>query len=153
MELMLQRKYKLEKYSIGKLYVDGVYFCDTLEDKDRNLYQGMGLDWIRSVKVYGETAIPYGRYKITLSYSNKYSQKEKYNFTGGRMPLINKVPCFKGILIHPGNTNKDTLGCILVGYNKEKGKVLNSFDTFSKLWKLIADAEAKGEEIWITIQP
>ena len=154
MELVLNRKYKLPTYSIGKLYVDGVYFSDTLEDKDRNLFCGMGLEWIEEVKVYGETAIPYGRYKITLVKSPKYSKKQKFvELTGVLMPYINNVPAWTGCLIHSGNTNKDTLGCILVGENKEKGKVINSFSTFKRLWKILAEANERGEEIWLTIQP
>lgn len=154
MELVLNRKYKLPTYSIGKLYVDGVYFSDTLEDKDRNLFCGMGLEWIEEVKVYGETAIPYGRYKITLVKSPKYSKKQKFvELTGGLMPYINNVPAWTGCLIHSGNTSKDTLGCILVGENKEKGKVINSFSTFKRLWKILVEANERGEEIWLTIQP
>ena len=153
MELVLNRKYKLPTYSIGKLYVDGVYFSDTLEDEDRNLYQGMGLEWIEKVKVYGEIAIPFGRYKITLVKSPKYSKKPKFvELTDGRMPYINNVPGWTGCLIHSGNTNKDTLGCVLVGENKEKGKVINSFETFKRLWKILVEANEKGEEIWLTIQ-
>ena len=154
MELLLHRKYKLPTYSIGKLYVDGVYFSDTLEDTDRNLYQGMGLEWIEKVKVYDETAIPFGRYKITLVKSPKYSKKQKFvELTNGLMPYINNVPGWTGCLIHSGNTNKDTLGCVLVGENKEKGKVINSFSTFKRLWKLLVEANEKGEEIWLTVQP
>ncbi|MBS7258273.1 MAG: hypothetical protein KIG63_07480 [Methanobrevibacter sp.] len=154
MELLLQRKYKLSTYSIGKFFVDGVYFSDTLEDKDRNLYQDMSLELIKQAKVYDETAIPFGRYKITLVKSLKYSKKQKFvELTGGLMPYINNVPGWTGCLIHSGNTNKDTLGCILVGENKEKGKVINSFSTFKRLWKLLIEANERGEEIWLTVQP
>ena len=154
MELVLNRKYKLPTYSIGKLYVDGEYFSNTLEDVDRNLNQEMSLEDIKKIKVYGETAIPYGRYKITLVKSPKYSKKQKFvELTGGLMPYINNVPAWAGCLIHSGNTNKDTLGCILVGENKEKGKVINSFSTFKRLWKMLAEANERGEEIWLTIQP
>ena len=154
MELLLQRKYKLSTYSIGKFFVDGVYFSDTLEDKDRNLYQDMSLELIEQTKVYDETAIPFGRYKITLVKSPKYSKKQKFvELTNGLMPYINNVPGWTGCLIHSGNTNKDTLGCILVGENKEKGKVINSFSTFKRLWKILVEANERGEEIWLTVQP
>lgn len=154
MELVLERIYKGDLYTIGKLYIDGVYFSDTLEDEDRNLFCGMGLEWIEKVKVYGETAIPFGRYKITLEQSPKYSKKPKFiELTGGLMPYINNVPGWTGCLIHSGNTIKDTLGCILVGENKVKGKVINSFETFKKLWKILVEANERGEEIWLTIQP
>ena len=114
----------------------------------------MGLEWIEKVKVYGETAIPFGRYKITLVKSPKYSKKPKFvELTGGLMPYINNVPAWTGCLIHSGNTNKDTLGCILVGENKVKGKVINSFETFKRLWKLLVEANERGEEIWLTVQP
>lgn len=105
-----------EHYTIGKLYIDGVYVCDTLEDKVR----------IPFIKVYGSTAIPAGTYKMVLDYSNRFKKI---------MPHILNVPEFEGIRIHSGNTDEDTYRCILVGYNKEKGKVIDSrvaYDLFRK---------------------
>lgn len=112
MKLTLIRKYKKDKYCIGKLYIDGEYFCDTLEDKDRGLTDNMTVSEISKIKVKKETAIPTGTYKVTITYSNRFKKN---------MPLINNVKGFEGIRIHSGNTDKDTEGCILVGQNKVVG--------------------------------
>lgn len=153
MELTLHRKWRLPKYSIGKLYVNGKYICDTLEDTDRELYQGMSEDWIMENKVYGETAIPFGRYRITLNVkSPKYSKRKQYDKCKGYLPRLLNVPCWEGCLIHIGNYPKDTEGCILVGYNEVKGAVVNSTTAFWKLYDILKTANDRGEEIWLTIQ-
>ena len=152
MELTLDRKYRKEKYSIGKLYVNGRYLCDTCEDKDRNLYQGMSKEEIARIKVYGETAVPFGRYRISMKRkSPKYSQKKQYEKCGGYVPYLRDVPGFSGILIHIGNFASDSAGCILVGENKVKGGVVNSTKWFWKLYDILKQADDAGEEIWITI--
>lgn len=120
MKLTLKRIALKDKYTIGHLYIDDKYFCDTVEDKVRDLS--------KEKKVYGETAIPYGTYEVKWTYSNKF---KKY------MPLLVNVPQFEGIRIHSGNTAADSLGCIIVGQNKEVGKVLNSRATVSKLYSII----------------
>ena len=154
MELTLYRKWKKDTYTIGILYVNGKRFCETLEDRDRGLYQGMDEEWIREKKVYGETCVPYGRYRITLHRkSPKYSKKKAFQKIDGYMPCLLNVPGFSGILIHPGNWPKDSCGCILVGENKVKGGVANSTVWFWRLYDLMKAADEKGEEIWITIQP
>ena len=152
MELTLDRKWRKKGYSIGRLYINGAYFCDTLEDEDRNLYQGMSKEEIQQKKVYGETAIPFGRYKISMHRkSPKYSQKKQYEKCGGYLPYLSKVPCWEGVLIHIGNFPKDTAGCILVGKNQVKGAVVNSTLWFWKLYEILKDADERGEEIWITV--
>lgn len=131
MKLALIRKYKKDKYCIGKLYIDGEYFCDTLEDKDRGLTDNMTVSEISKIKVKKETAIPTGTYKVTITYSNRFKKN---------MPLINNVKGFEGIRIHSGNTDKDTEGCILVGQNKVVGQVINSQATYKVLYnKLLKD--------------
>lgn len=135
MELILKRIALKETYTIGHLYIDGKYFCDTCEDKVRDL--------AKEQKVYGETAIPYGKYQICLSISPKFKRL---------LPKLLNVPHFEGILIHRGNTAADSAGCILVGENKEIGKVLNSTVTEQKLVDLMKRAKDKSEDIWITIQ-
>ena len=131
MKLALIRKYKKDKYCIGKLYIDGEYFCDTLEDKDRGLTDNMTVSEINKIKVKKETAIPTGTYKVTITYSNRFKKN---------MPLINNVKGFEGIRIHSGNTDKDTEGCILVGQNKVVGQVINSQATYKVLYnKLLKD--------------
>ena len=139
MNITLIRKYKLPTYTIGKLYIDGEYFCDTLEDKDRGLTDSMTIGEISKIKIKKETAIPTGTYKVTITYSNRFKKN---------MPLINNVKGFEGIRIHSGNTNQDTEGCILVGFNKVKGNVINSRDTYNKLFSILS----KSNNITITIK-
>ena len=139
MILTLDRKYKLPTYTIGKLYIDEEYFCDTLEDKDRGLTDSMTVGEISKIKIKKETAIPTGTYKVTITYSNRFKKN---------MPLINDVKGFEGIRIHSGNTNQDTEGCVLVGFNKVKGNVINSRDTYNKLFSILS----KSNNITITIK-
>ena len=144
MELTLVRKYFCEEYTIGKLYVDGKYFCDTIEDKVRDLDN--------EGKVYGKTAIPYGTYRIAMDVvSPRFASHKQYRHIGGKLPRLLDVPHFDGILIHIGTTAEDSSGCILVGQNLAKGKVLNSTITFNNLYATLLRAKAKGEEIKITI--
>ena len=149
MKLKLHRTFKGETYTIGKLYVDGEYFCDTIEDKDRGLFQNMPLEQIKEKKIKYQTAIPTGTYKVTLSVqSPKYSQREQYDFCKGYLPRLIDVPGFDGILIHIGNKAGDSSGCILVGENKVKGQVINSTATFKRLYEMLKSAT---DEITIEI--
>lgn len=146
--LKIKRRYKGTTYTIGSLFVDDQYFCDTLEDTDRGLKQTDLLSTIKTKKVYGETAIPTGTYKVTLDVvSSKFKDKSWAKFCSGKLPRLLDVPGYDGVLIHVGNTSKDTLGCILVGQNKVKGQVINSTDTFQKLYNKI-----KGNDVSITIE-
>lgn len=142
MNITLNRIAKKSKYTIGKLYIDGEYFCDTIEDTDRGLTQTMTDAQIKSKKVYGQTAIPTGTYKVIINYSNKFKRQ---------MPLLLNVPGFLGIRIHSGNTEKDTEGCLIVGKNKVVGKVIESKDTYNKLFSMLCEANKK-EAIKITIK-
>ena len=141
MEIVVVRFHKKEKYTIGKMYINGTYFCDTLEDTDRGLTQEMNLDIIDKIKVYGKTAIPTGRYRVELTKSKKF---------GRVLPLLYNVKGFEGIRIHRGNTNEDTLGCILVGQNKAVGKVINSAMAEQNLMDRLKEVE-KNELIYITV--
>lgn len=147
MKLKLMRIYKGEDYTIGKLYINGEYFCDTIEDCDRGLTQDMPLEEIKKIKVAGKTAIPIGTYKISLVVkSPKFSNFTKYpayKFCDGYLPRLVNVPGFEGVLIHIGNDDEDTDGCILVGENTAKGKVLNSTSTFRKLYDIIVESESE----------
>ena len=125
-------------YTIGKLYIDGKYICDTIEDVDRDLDDSMDEEIIKKKKVYGETAIPYGTYRVSITYSPKFKKM---------MPLVENVKGFSGIRIHSGNTAKDSLGCIIVGKNKKVGMVLDSRATYNNLFKIVKDAPS----IWLTI--
>ena len=140
MELLLIRRYKNDKYTIGDLYIDGVWFSNVLEDTDRGLTDDMSEEQIKKIKIYGKTAVPKGRYKIEVTYSPKF---KRY------LPILLNVKGFTGIRIHSGNSAEDTLGCLLVGFNKEKGKVLNSRVTSDKLTALLRNTK---EEIYITIE-
>lgn len=140
MELLLKRRYRNDKYTIGDLYIDGVWFSNVLEDTDRGLSSDMTEEEIQKIKIYGKTAIPKGRYKIEVTYSPKF---KRY------LPILLNVKGFCGIRIHSGNTAEDTLGCLLVGYNKVKGQVINSRVTSDKLTALLRNCK---EEIHITIE-
>lgn len=153
MNITIKRIFKGDKYTIGKLYVNGIYECDTLEDTDRGLTQDMPLSNIQSKKLYGETAIPTGTYKIDMNtVSPKFKDRSWAKFCGGKLPRLIDVPGYSGVLIHVGNKPADTLGCILVGDNKIKGQVINSTSTFQELYSLMLKAKVAGEEITITIE-
>ena len=149
MKLLLKRIAKMEKYTIGKLYIDGKYFSDTLEDTDRNLTSTMSKDKIAKVKVYGKTAIPAGTYVVDMNtVSPKFGERSWAQPYEGKVPRLQDVPGYEGVLIHPGNTADDTSGCILVGRNKVKGQVVESQDTFHSLMNIL-----KGDnDITITIE-
>lgn len=153
MKLLLRRIFKGPQYTIGKLYVNGVYECDTLEDTDRGLHETQSLLEIQSKKVYGQTAIPYGTYKIDMNtVSPKFKDRSWAKFCGGKLPRLIDVKGYEGVLIHVGNKAEDTLGCILVGENKVKGQVINSTASFNKLMKLLLQANIDGEDIELTVE-
>ena len=154
MRLTVERRYKCNGYTIGRLLIDGVRFCDTLEDADRGLADTMTLDEIKAKKIKSMTAIPTGVYKVTLNVkSPKFGNKQFYhNVCRGKLPRLLDVKGFDGVLIHCGNTAKDTDGCILVGENKVKGQVIDSQATFRRLYPLLLAAKNRGEEITIEIK-
>lgn len=150
MDLKVIRKYKKDDYTIGRLYIDGVYFCDTLEDTDRGLTQEMGAAVCRARKRRGTTAIPTGRYQVLMNVvSQRFSKVRKYDFCQDRLPRLLNVPAFEGVLIHIGNYPKDTAGCILVGRNTVRGAVMDSTETFRRLYERLQTA--KGH-IYIKIE-
>ena len=137
MKLILERKYLKNDYTIGNLYINDLWFCNTLEDKVRikncNCKQ----------KKKGMTAVPEGQYKVEMLWWEKH--KDYY-------PHLKDVPCFEGILIHSGNDETDTEGCILVGYNKVVGGLIESRMTYLRLQGLCLMAIKQGEEITIEIK-
>lgn len=153
MELKLKRIALKKEYTIGRLYIDGKYFCDTLEDTVRDLNKNGKFD-NGEKKIAELTAIPYGKYEVTLKVrSPRYSKIQKYmDFCGGYMPRLLKVLDFEGILIHPGTTAKNSAGCILVGKNTIVGKLTDSWNTWKKLYLLMKPVSTKGEKIFITIE-
>lgn len=141
MNIVLKRIALRDTYTIGRLYIDGKYICDTVEDKVRDINKNGKFDE-EEKKVYGETAIPYGTYEVKWTYSPRF---KKY------MPELLNVPSFSGIRIHSGNTAADSLGCIIVGENKVVGKVLNSRATVNKLYPIIEKGCKEGK-VTITIE-
>jgi hypothetical protein len=130
MQLTLVRKIFTKNSTIGELFVDGNFFCYTLEDV------------IRDVKIPDETAIPYGTYEIIINMSNKFQCP---------MPLLLNVPGFNGIRIHKGNTKADTSGCILVGAKKMADVVYNCSGVFTRLFALLKKT-LNVEKVFIEIK-
>lgn len=129
MELKLIRETKTNDSTIGKLYINEIYHCYTLEDKERE------------VKVQNITAIPKGRYEVIVNFSNRFQQQ---------MPLLLNVPNFVGVRIHWGNYSKDTEGCILLGTTKAVNMIGNSRTAYAKFMSII-NKVSKKEKIFITI--
>ena len=152
MELILERIAKRKTYTIGRIYIqrrvddeylagtEKEYFCDTLEPTWRDYEHG-------AYKVKGRSAIPEGRYAVVISYSPKFKQWLPILLGG---PEFNRK--WQGIRIHAGNTAADTEGCILVGKNREGGKVLDCRIWLHRLKQKIVEAKDKGEAVWITIK-
>ena len=149
MEILLKRIAKKNLYTIGKLYIDGVYFCDTIEDKDRGLSQSMPLEEIKKIKVPNETAIPTGTYNVTLNVvSPKFKDRAWAKPYEGKVPRILNVPGFEGVLIHPGTDQNSTSGCIILGKNKIVGKVVES----QAIFKIFMVKVAGQRNITLTIK-
>lgn len=152
MKLKVDRRYKGTEYTIGRLYVNGSYFCDTLEDTDRGVNSIMSPSDITKKKIEGKTAIPTGTYNVDMNtVSPKFKDRSWAKPYGGKIPRLLVVPGFDGVLIHPGNTASDTSGCILIGKNTAVGRVTDSTATFHNLMKKLLEAKTKGESISITI--
>ena len=135
MKLELNRIARKPLYTIGRLFVGGKYFCDTLEDRCRDLD--------KEEKVMHETAIPAGTYEVVVNVSGGFKRK---------LPLLLDVPYFSGIRIHRGNTDKDTSGCILVGMNKQPGRVINSTGYELRLTGMLEKTMLSGEKITIQVR-
>ncbi|MEG0518313.1 MAG: DUF5675 family protein [Bacteroidales bacterium] len=131
MELLLHRKFRGDKYTIGTLSVDGVKLCDTLEPT------------CRRVKIKGSTAIAEGYYRVIINESPRFCRE---------LPRLCNVPDFEGVLIHRGNTVADTAGCILPGDNIEVGKVLNSTKYELLIVSICKSAIKRSEQIYITVE-
>jgi hypothetical protein len=153
MKLLLKRIAKKEKYTIGKLYINGVYFSDTIEDKDRGLDQSMSEANILHLKVKHQTAIPTGTSEIKMTYSPKFANRAWAKKYSGKVVEITNVKAYSGVRIHPFNTAAESLGCIAVGRNLVKGKVLQSTIYYQKLVDdYISPALKRGEKVTITIK-
>jgi len=141
MELLVKRIYLAPDYTIGKLSINGVYFCDTLEDTNRDINKDGKFD-NNEAKVFSKTCIPFGKYEVTMTYSNHFKRV---------LPLLINVHSFAGVRIHSGNDVEDTEGCILVGNNTAKGKLTTSRVASDKLNQLITEA-IKTEKVFITLE-
>ena len=141
MKLRLERLWPKAEYTVGRLYIDGELFCNTLEDRVADVNRNGELDGTER-KVPGKTAIPYGTYKIFYGWSPRF---------GRNLPRLLNVTAFDGILIHPGNTAEDSAGCILVGRNTEVGRLTQSRLYSDELNKRIDIAQRRGEPITIEI--
>lgn len=141
MRIELKRRFFADTYTIGTMSIDGVRFCDTLEDMNRDLNRNGRFD-NGEKKVYGETCIPFGVYKVVVTMSPKFKRE---------LPRLLNVPSFDGVLIHRGNSAADTAGCILVGENKVKGCVINSTGYEIELVRRCKAALSRGEVITIEI--
>lgn len=150
LHLYVKRLYKNDKYTIGKLYIEDSYICDTLEDTDRGLSDTMSLEQIKKIKVMNETAIPTGTYTVNMNTKTlKFKDKSWAKDFNGIVPRLENVKGYEGVLIHPGNYISDTSGCILVGENKTKGGLINSAITYKKIMQRLS---ATSDKIEITIQ-
>ena len=143
MQILIQRHALKEGYTIGRMEINGKYFCDTLEDTDRGLSEEMSETEIAARKVKGATAIPTGTYRIDM-------QTRSPRF-GRVLPRLLRVKGYAGVLIHSGNTAADTEGCILVGLNRVRGKLIGSRLKLGRLLVLLREAQAEGEEIELVI--
>lgn len=149
MKLLLKRIARKQSYTIGNLYIDGEWFCNTLEDADRGLDQSMSKEKIKELKVYGKTAIPTGTYKVRMDVvSQKFKNRSWAKPYNGKLPRLVDVPGYEGVLIHVGNSDSESLGCVLVGKNTVKGKVTDSANTFKALMSKLQGQD----DITITIE-
>lgn len=151
MKLTIKRTITRNSYTLGKLYIDGVYFCDTLEDKDRGLTQDMNIGQIQLLKINGETAIPKGIYKVTLDViSPKFSKYPFYmEICKGKLPRLIDVKGYEGVLIHVADGPKrDSLvqGCIGVGNLSSEEYLMNGKKVFVELYNKL-----KGNNIELEI--
>ena len=126
LDMKLVRTEFKDAQTVGKLYLNGVYFCDTLEDKNRDLNKNGIFDGSEK-KVYSETCIPFGQYKVIINQSQRFKRL---------MPRLLNVPHFDGILIHNGVTEKNSAGCILVG-SYDGQKLVRSKEIFNKLFEIM----------------
>lgn len=139
MKAIVKRIFNNDKYCISHVYIDGEYVCDAIEDTDRMLDQSMSEQYIINHKVYAKTAIPTGTYRMTTNFTSpKFSKKAYYkSFCNGKLPRVLGVKGFDGVLWHRGATERDSAGCLILGYNKVKGKVVNSQQAFEKVYKML----------------
>jgi hypothetical protein len=142
MEILLERDIRSTKSTTGKLFVNGLFECFVLEDEDRGLKSTMPIEEINERKIYGNTCIPTGSYRVVVTMSNRFKRM---------LPLLQNVKGYEGIRIHTGNTDANTEGCILPGAARQSNMVTGSRIAFDKLFTKITQAINNGERVVITI--
>jgi len=142
MKLTLKRIYFSPTYTIGKLYIDGKLFSDTIEDVNRDKNKDGDITDTGEGKVYAKTCIPFGTYDVIVNRSPKMKRD---------LPRLLNVPSFEGILIHRGSSEKSSAGCIIIGENKVVGKVINSVKYEDALVAILKHAQNNKEKITIDI--
>ncbi len=148
----IERRWPKAAYTIGRLYVDRELWCNTLEDTDRGLDQGMTVVSIKARKVKGQTAIPKGTYEVTLTVSPKFAKKPWAAKYGGLVPYVERVKGFEGIRIHPGTDASSTSGCILPGLNTKVGQLTESVYNYYRLMdEVFIPAYRAGETVTLEI--
>lgn len=152
MELLLERKWCKQDYTIGRLYINKEFFCNTLEDTVRDINKNGTFD-CGEFKISGHTAIPYGEYEVTLDIvSPKFSKYPFYKeVCNGKLPRLLNVPNFDGVLIHCGSTADNSAGCILVGNNTIKGGLTDSKKVFKNLYSILNKANKNRDKIIVKI--
>ena len=143
MEIEVRRTEFYKECTHGELFIDGSKLCDTLEDRDRDYNKDGDITDPGEGKVYGQTAIPRGRYKLIFRMSKRF---------GKVLPALLDVPGFEGILIHSGNTPEDTSGCILLGRKRKRGVILSSRYWMMRFMEIVKPVFDKSEEINVTVK-
>ena len=154
MEILVYRKWRKPDYTVGRMAIDGVIVANTMEDVDRGLDDGMPEWMIKNQKIPNVTAIPTGRYEVDMdTVSPRFSKYPFYmEVCQGKLPRIKNVKGFTGILLHCGVDHSHSSGCILLGLNKQRGKLTDTKETFEKVYALMKEAHDRGETIYITIE-
>jgi len=148
LEIRIDRGWRKENYTVSRVFVDGVrfgdgkHYCNALEDKDRGLTSDMSVDEIVRRKVYGKTAIPAGRYKVTMSWSPRFRKM---------MPHVEAVKGFTGIRLHPLNTAEQSEGCIGFGANDRVGWISQSKYWTGMITDMIETTLKSGHEVWLQV--
>lgn len=151
MKIIIDRVYKYPKYTVGEVYVNGNFYCYSMEDTDRGLHVDMPMRYLRERKVYGETAIPCGTYEVIIDYSPKFKKYMPHVLFRNDEDKLVEVPCFSGIRIHCGNTDKDTLGCLMFGDWQGAATLVKSKPITSNLIDAIQKARNKKEKVILEI--
>lgn len=138
LQVLLTRNWRKDTYTIGRIYTNGNFFCNSLEDKDRGLMQGMPLETLKKMKVQDQTAIPVGTYRLRVTMSPRFKRE---------LVEVVDVPAFTGIRFHRGVNENHTSGCVLTGMNKIKGGLVDGAKYEEEFTKMVKAAD----EAWLTV--